>query len=690
MIETDVNAENARLRQRIQQLEDKLGKAESMLRAIRTGEVDALVVDRHDEPDVFSIAAADRFYFQLAQQAAGVGAFDWDPERKRLYWSEGIFQILGLDSQAVTPSEDIFWKSVHPDERFRLRTKIDALFDSPADEFYDEFQVCRDDDTCRWIASKGRVLRHPDGAPRRFVGVNIDITERKRIEEALGESERRFRELADAMPQMVWSARPDGFTDYYNERWYEFTGYSRERYGDESFTPLLHPDDVARCLEVWYASVRSGTEYVIEYRFWCRKTNTYRWFLTRALPIRGRDGRIERWFGTCTDVHDMKMAQEALAKSEDALREADRRKDEFLAMLAHELRNPMAPIQTGLDLLTLELPQPNQTVAIMREQFGHLVRLVDDLLDVSRIMRGRVELKKEPTELAGLVHRAVATVQPWIDSRRQKLVVTVPEQPIYSEVDSVRVLQVLTNLLNNASKYSDTKSQIEVSLTVGDNRAQFSVRDHGIGIEPEFLPHVFDLFSQASRSLDRAEGGLGIGLTLVKNLVQLHGGRVEARSEGAKRGSEFLVYLPLIAVADPAAVSRPLQTRAVRRRILVVDDNMMNTTLVSRLLMNIGDHQVRIANDGETALSMAAEFRPEIVLLDIGLPGMDGYALARLLRNTDHGRSILLVAVTGYGQPGDRLKSTGAGFDLHLIKPTSLAMLEMVLADPRLNGRMPN
>lgn len=687
MIDADVKSENARLRERIRELEERLHEAESTLHAIRTGDVDAVVVERQDEAEVYSIASADRFYFQLAQQAANIGAFDWDPQQKRLYWSEGIFQIVGLDSQRVEPTEELFWNSIHPDDRDRIRAKIEALLVSTADDFYDEFQICRKDGTCRWVASKGRVLRNPDGTPRRFVGVNIDITERKRIEEALSESESLFREMAGAMPQMVWTAKPDGYVDYFNDRWYEFTGYPRDRFGDESYTPLLHPDDVARCLEMWYASVRTGTEYVIEYRFWCRKTNAYRWYLTRALPIRGRDGRIIRWIGTCTDVHDMKQTQEKLTRSEDALREADRRKDEFLAMLAHELRNPMAPIQTGLDLLTLELPQPNQTVAIMREQFGHLVRLVDDLLDVSRIMRGRVELKKEPTDLAGLVHRAVATVQPWVDSRRQKLVVDVPSQPVYSEVDSVRVLQVLTNLLNNASKYSDPKSQIDVSLTVGDNRAQFSVRDRGIGIEPEFLPHVFDLFSQASRSLDRAEGGLGIGLTLVKNLVQLHGGRVEARSEGAKRGSEFLVYLPLAAGGEVAVEDPTLPARAMRRRILVVDDNMMNTALTSRLLKAIGDHQVKIANDGEKALEMAAEFRPEIILLDIGLPGMDGYALARLLRDTDHGRNALLVAVTGYGQPGDRLKSTEAGFDLHLIKPTSLAMLEMVLSDPRLANR---
>lgn len=689
MIDADANAENAKLRERVRELEDRLHEAESTLHAIRTGDVDALVVERQDEAEVYSIATADRFYFQLAQQAASIGAFDWDPVRQRLYWSEGIFQILGVDSKTTEPTEEMFWHAVHPDDRDRLRAKLDALFASDAVDFYDEFQICRDDGSCRWVTSKGRVLRNADGTPRRFVGVNIDITERKRIEEALTESESLFREMADAMPQMVWTARPDGHTDYYNERWYEFTGYPRERFGDESFTPLLHPDDVGRCLEMWYASVRTGTEYVIEYRFWCRKTNAYRWYLTRALPIRGRDGRIIRWIGTCTDVHDMKLAQEALTRSEDALREADRRKDEFLAMLAHELRNPMAPIQTGLDLLTLELPQPNQTVAIMREQFGHLVRLVDDLLDVSRIMRGRVELKKEPAELAALVHRAVATVQPWVDSRRQRLVVAVPERPVYSKVDSVRVLQVLTNLLNNASKYSDPKSQIDVTLSVSDDRAQFSVRDRGIGIEPEFLPHVFDLFSQASRSLDRAEGGLGIGLTLVKNLVQLHGGRVEARSEGPKRGSEFLVYLPLVAAGDAAEESRPPRANSMRRRILVVDDNMMNTALTSRLLKTIGDHEVKIANDGETALQIAAEFRPEIVLLDIGLPGMDGYALARLLRNTDHGRNTLLAAVTGYGQPADRVKSNEAGFDLHLIKPTSLAMLEMVLADPRLSNRSP-
>lgn len=369
------------------------------------------------------------------------------------------------------------------------------------------------------------------------------------------------------------------------------------------------------------------------------------------------------------------------------MRDADRRKDEFLAMLAHELRNPLAPLQTGLDLLSLEREADDETLPIMRDQVGHMVRLVDDLLDVSRIMRGRVELQREPLELSTLATRVAAAVRSQVDGKRQKLVIEIADDSLWCDADPVRMAQVLTNLLNNASKYSEAGTTIRCRIARDGASAVVEVRDEGIGIDPEFLPRVFELFAQAARSLDRAQGGLGIGLTLVKNLVELHGGSVAVASDGLGKGSCFTVRLPLAVEIAQQGSSPAGPPAVVARRILVVDDNISGTTLVSRLLMKLGSHEVRTAQDAATALQLAAAFSPEIVLLDIGLPGMDGYDLARALRDLPATRNALLVAVTGYGQADDRRRTTDAGIDVHLVKPTSQAQLKELLTHAKLSPR---
>ncbi len=368
------------------------------------------------------------------------------------------------------------------------------------------------------------------------------------------------------------------------------------------------------------------------------------------------------------------------------VREADRRKDEFLAMLAHELRNPLAPIRTGLDVLALEGAGDRETIQLMQEQVEHLVRLVDDLLDVSRIIRGRVELRCEPVETATLIRRAVEAVRPMVAQHEQELVVRIPDRPLWLNADPVRLVQVIGNLLNNASKYTDRGGRIEISATARGDEVELCVSDNGIGIEPDLLHKVFDPFTQASRSLDRSQGGLGIGLTLVRSLVEMHGGSVSAHSEGVGHGSQFVVRLPTISAPQETAPGRGKHNAARQRRILVVDDNVGAAQMLAVLLSTLGAHEVKIVHDGPAALAQVETFRPEIVLLDIGLPGMDGYQVGWTIRRSPQFDSMLLVALTGYGQEEDRRRSQEAGFDEHLVKPPSLKHIEAILSHPKLNG----
>jgi PAS domain S-box-containing protein len=521
----------------------------------------------------------------------------------------------------------------------------------------------------------------PDGAVALVGGMAIDITEQKRTQAVLEESEQRFRQLADAMPQIVWAAGPDGYLDYYNRRWYEFTGFPEGQGGDESWKPILHPEDLQKCVDTWYGAVRSGRAYQIEYRFWDRKTGTYRWHLGRALPVRDQHGDVVRWFGSCTDIDDQKRAQEALA-------EADRRKDEFLAMLAHELRNPLAPIRNAAQVLNLLGPaDANLQWArdVIERQVRHLARLVDDLLDVSRITRGKIALHKEAVELAVVVARAVETARPLIDARRQELTVTLPPGPVRVEADPTRLAQVVSNLLNNASKFTEEGGHVRLAVERSGGEVRVSVRDSGIGIPADLLPQVFDLFTQGDRSLARSEGGLGIGLTVVKSLVEMQGGRVSVSSAGPGQGSEFVVRLPALEPApSPTAEggeTGPPPGPASPRRVLVVDDNEDAAESLA-LLLRVAGHEARTAYDGPTALTAVDAFRPEVVILDIGLPRMDGYEVARRLRERAAGPRPLLVTLTDYGQEDDRRRAGEAGFDAHLVKPADLAALHRLFAEP--------
>jgi PAS domain S-box-containing protein len=509
-------------------------------------------------------------------------------------------------------------------------------------------------------------------------GVAIDITDRQRAAEALRESEERFRTLADNIAQLAWMADGTGWIFWYNRRWFEYTGTTLAEMEGWGWRAVHHPDHVERVVEKISRSFRSGE--VWEDTFPLRGTDgEYRWFLSRAIPIRDAGGRVTRWFGTNTDVT-------AQREAEEALQEADRRKDLFLATLAHELRNPLAPLRNSLEMVgrangSRELLQ--RAFGIMTRQVTHLERLVDDLLDVARISRDRIELRRQRVEVASVVDHALETCRPLAEAAGVEIVVSLPPHPIHVHADAVRLAQVFANLLHNACKYTERGGRVSLEVQRDGEEVVVAVRDTGCGIPHDLLPHVFDVFTQLEQPTGHARSGLGIGLTLVRRLVELHGGRVEAFSEGTGQGSEFVVRLPLLReTGEPEhALPPPRKAPQAKRRILVVDDNVDAADSLAALL-EMADHRTALAYDGESAVEMAEIFRPDVVLLDIGLPKLDGHETAQRIRERPWGRGVVLVAITGWGQEEDLHKSRDAGFDHHLVKPVDLAVLMNLLATP--------
>jgi signal transduction histidine kinase len=398
-------------------------------------------------------------------------------------------------------------------------------------------------------------------------------------------------------------------------------------------------------------------------------------------PIRDADGREDAILVFAYDVTEAVLARRRVESLMEELQLADRRKDEFLAMLAHELRNPLAPVRNAVALLQARDNGTDERMRwlldVLERQTGNLGRLVNDLLDVSRITRGLIELDRTRLDLRAVVDRATESVQALMDEKGHDLAFTAPGRPVFVHGDPVRLEQILVNLLTNAGKYTDPGGHVAVELRVHDDIAELRVRDDGIGMANETIAHVFDLFSQAERGLDRAQGVLGIGLTVVRSLVELHGGTIEARSAGEGQGAEFVVTLPLAQpdVVDPGRDLAPATARAPTRRVLVVDDNVDAARTLAHVLQEFG-HDVQVAHDGDAALLLARERTPEVVLLDIGLPGMSGYDVVRHLRANPATRRAKVVAVTGYGQGADRQRALDAGFDQHLVKPVALDALE--------------
>jgi len=507
----------------------------------------------------------------------------------------------------------------------------------------------------------------------------LDVTARKRAEAAVRESEERFRELANSIDQFAWTCDPHGNVAWYNRRWYEYTGTNFEEMQTAGWRKVVHPEHCDRVLAHLQSCLASGKEW--EDTFPLRGRNdSYRWFLSRAIPVRDATGAVVRWIGTNTDVTESRQLQ-------IALEQADRRKDEFLAMLAHELRNPLTPIANAaealLQIVPTERAQERLLVGMVRRQAGQLARLIDDLLDVARITQGRIELRTQQVSIRGCIESAVEMVEPLVRARRQQLLLTQPLESLYVSGDQERLGQCISNLLVNAVKYTNPEGEIRVRHYAQGGQAVIEIVDNGVGIAPELLPHIFELFVQGDRTLDRSQGGLGVGLAICKQLIEMHRGSVTAYSEGVGRGATFEIRLPLTeATTGTDNNVRPPTMRA--RRVLIVDDNHDAADSLAVVLRFEG-HAAIVAYSAQDAIEAVATAQPEFVLLDIGLPNMDGYEVARRIRAS--GAAARIIALTGYGQLEDRQRSKDAGFAAHLVKPVDISILVSLLANVNSHSR---
>jgi PAS domain S-box-containing protein len=524
---------------------------------------------------------------------------------------------------------------------------------------------------------KGRVL---------VGGVGVDMTETRRAERAMRTSEEKFRRIFETANEGIWMLDADARVTLVNRRMADMLGYQPKEMMGKAKWEFLVEKDQARVREM-FERRRAGISEQVDVCFQ-HKDGRPVWAIMAARPLIDEDGVFRGTLDLFTDVTERKNLEEELRQHVRELAEADRRKDEFLATLAHELRNPLAPIRNAVGLLQLQSsgdPELEQARAIIDRQVQQMVRLIDDLLDVSRITRGKLTLRRGRVSLADVLGNAVETSRPLVEEAGHTLEVRVPSEAVYLDGDLTRLAQVFANLLNNAVKYTERGGRITLAAERTGDTVVVAVRDTGIGIAPEQLPHIFEMFSQVTPALDRSQGGLGIGLSLVRAIVELHGGTITASSAGPGQGSAFVVRLPVAvsehAAAPDAALAPPAPPApATPTRVLVVDDNPDAVESLA-MMLRLMKHEVAIAHDGLEALETGAAFRPDVALLDIGMPRLNGYDTARRVRELEWGRTVVLIALTGWGQEDDKRRAREAGFDLHMTKPVDPHALQRVLAD---------
>jgi PAS domain S-box-containing protein len=646
---------------------DDTGEAEGLIAIVED------IAERHEAED--RLRASESRYRSLVDATT---AIVWTAD------ASGAFTVPQESWQASTGQDaaryaGFGWAAaIHPEDRARVQALWqDALaHPRPVDT---ETRIWNAPSlSYRWYTSRVVPRFDPDGAVEEWVGACTDIHERRVAEIQLRESEERAHLALDIaqLGTMTWVRDDDDVLA--DARGREICGLPAT--GAIALADLearIHAGDRAHVLAGLTDAATHAREYAEEFRFEHRD-GSVRWVVARG-DVVTRPGNttvpVTVLLLSLMDVTERRMAEEGL-------KQADREKDDFLALLAHELRNPLAPIRTAVQLLKMRKqpdPEMQRLHAVIDRQVQHLVRMVDDLLDVSRVLRGKVELRREPIEIADAIAIAVETSRPLLDAQRQELNLQLPAHSVTVHGDAVRLSQVIANLLNNASKYSDVGATIQLTASQADNEVIITVRDAGAGIPADVLPRVFEPFVQADRSLERSRGGLGIGLTLVKKIVELHHGQVAVESAGPGQGSAFTIRLPAHAgatVAAHAADQPPVI--AFPARVLIVDDNVDAAESLALLLQSDG-HTVSVAHNGVDAVSRAESWRPDIAVLDVGLPGMSGYEVASVLRQRGDACPEL-IAVTGYGQAADTQRALAAGFRYHLVKPVDARDLTMAIA----------
>jgi PAS domain S-box-containing protein len=616
----------------------------------------------------------DEPFRRIVEDVQDYAIFLLDREGQVRSWNSGAQRIKGYSAEEIIGRH---FSAFYPREAIERRWPQQELELAGAQgRFEDEGWRVRKDGTLFWANVVITALRSASGEVRGFAKITRDLTGRRRQEEALRQSEERFRLLIESVTDYaVYMLDTQGRVASWNAGAQRIKGYRAEEIIGEHFRAFYNEEARRRGWpEEELRRARDEGRYEEE-GLRQRKDGSLFWASVVITPVWDAAGELRGYAKVTRDLTDRKRVE--------ALETAERQTQEFLTVLAHELRNPLAPISNALNLLLRKStadPAEIWVRDVLQRQTAQLSRLVDDLLDISRITRAALVLDRKATDLRTILRHAADASLQWFEGRRQTLAVSLPEERLVAEVDEVRMGQVVQNLLHNASKYTPEGGAIELTARRHGDDAVIIVRDNGIGMTPEVLSTAFELFKQARQGLDRAQGGLGVGLTLVQRLVKMHGGSVEAKSDGPGRGSEFVVRM---ALRKEPAIVRPASEVAAggkgpKRRILVVDDNR-DAAHALRLLLENDGHEVRVASDGPSGLALARDYRPDVALLDIGLPQMNGFELAQQMRRDPALESTLLVAVTGYGQMHDRARASASGFNHHLVKPVEFSALQKLL-----------
>ncbi|BAY41200.1 two-component hybrid sensor and regulator [Nostoc sp. NIES-2111] len=624
---------------------------------------------------------------QQLLQSSIIGIIEADVERIH-FANDAFLKMVGYTYEDLLAGK-LHWQDMTPPAYAQLdQVKVEEVLNSGFCTPFEK-EYIRKDGSCVPILLGAARLTHN---PSRWVCFILDLTKRKQAEAALQQSELMFRTLANTMPQMVWITEPNGYHEYFNQRWYDYTGKALEQTQGEGWLNILHPDDVQPTIERWQDCLEKGQDYETEYRL-RRADGEYRWHLGRALPLMNQDGEIIKWFGSCTDIHDQKLLVEERAQAWERertariqLEQANRMKDDFLAIVSHELRSPLNPILGWAKLLKnrkLDAIKTNQALEVIERNAKLQARLIDDLLDVSRILRGKLSLNVCTVDLVNTIEAALETVRLTAESKSIHIETKLTSCVCKVEGDPNRLQQIAWNLLTNAVKFTPEGGRITINLETIGYVAQIEVSDTGKGISPDFLPYVFERFRQADEVTTRKFGGLGLGLAIVRHLVELHGGSVQVNSAGEGLGTTFTVKLPLIvtpSIEDEYSIA-DITPNLQGLRIVVVDDDADTLELLTFILEQYGV-TVEAVSSAKEALEAIAQTKPDILLSDIGMPDVDGYMLIKQVREMEvsSGTKLRAIALTAFAGETNSQKIISAGFQRHLTKPVEPSELATVIA----------
>lgn len=646
--------------------------------------------------------------YELVNRATNDVIWDWDLLNDRIVWNDAAEATLGRERTELGPTPAERVSRIHPEDRARVTTAIDRAIAMGTHRWGAEYRVLRKDGTYGTFVERGIIARDAGGTAYRMIGSMLDVTDRKRSEAAVQEGARRLRVLMNAVPAFVWMADGNGSMQQFNARWHDYTGVTLEEVRQGKWRRVVHPADRETLVRKWSLAVQSGVPYEHELRMRGRDGH-YRWFVSRALPVQDDGGTVVGWYGTTVDIEDRRRMEDervALLASERSARQeaeqANRMKDEFLATLSHEIRTPMSAILGWVQVLrTGDTTNMDPSVAhgleVIERNARAQAQLIEDLLDMSRVISGKLRLEGRNVDLVEVIEAATSTVHPAAIAKRIAIRTELDRGCIVYG-DATRLQQMVWNLLTNAVKFTGSGGAIHVTLRPIGDRAQIAVSDDGEGIDPGFLPYLFERFRQADSSTTRRFGGLGLGLAIVKQLTELHGGTVAARSEGNGYGATFTIELPLspelihgeagfdeVTRSSPAprsgSIHQDVRARPRQRgRILLVEDEHDTREAMTRLLERNG-YRVTSVSSATEALTLLPDLSPEVLISDIGMPGMDGHDLIRQVRQRpkETGGNVVALALTAFTRSEDRERALSAGYDAHLGKPVDESELLLCL-----------